>query len=138
MTLTDEQLYEGFSKEQIERYKRDVKEQYDPEIVAESNRRVRKMSPQQWQAIKAESVAITQEIADLADSDPADQAVQVLIGRYHKYIENFYPCSAEMFRGLGSMYVANNEFRAHYEQFRPNLADFMQAAMTIYADNELS
>ena len=30
MTLTDEELYEGFTKEQIERYKREVREMYDP------------------------------------------------------------------------------------------------------------
>ena len=39
-----------------------------------------------------------------------------------------------MYRGLGTLYVTNDEFRAYYEAFRPNLADFMQAAMTVYAD----
>ncbi len=53
MTLTDADLYEGFSQEQIERYKREVKERYDPKLVAESDRRVRKMSKAQWQAVGA-------------------------------------------------------------------------------------
>ena len=39
-----EELYEGFSKEQIERYKREAREMYDPELVAESERRIGKMS----------------------------------------------------------------------------------------------
>ena len=35
MTMTDEELYEGFTKEQIERYKREAREMYDSELVAE-------------------------------------------------------------------------------------------------------
>ena len=30
MTLADEERYEGFTAEQIERYKREVRERYDP------------------------------------------------------------------------------------------------------------
>ncbi|NTU62458.1 MAG: hypothetical protein HGB05_03440 [Chloroflexi bacterium] len=44
MSMTDEELYEGFTPEQIERYTREANELYDPQIMAESNRRVRNMS----------------------------------------------------------------------------------------------
>ncbi|MCP4539029.1 MAG: MerR family transcriptional regulator [Chloroflexi bacterium] len=44
MGMTDEELYEGFTKEQIERYKREARERYDPALVQESERWVRKMS----------------------------------------------------------------------------------------------
>ena len=50
MTLSDEELYEGFGKEQIERYKRESREMYDPALVEEAERRVGKMSREQWQA----------------------------------------------------------------------------------------
>ena len=36
MTLTDEELYEGFTPEQIERYERKAREMYDPELVREA------------------------------------------------------------------------------------------------------
>ena len=36
MTLTDEELYEGFTTEQIERYKREAREIYDPALVEET------------------------------------------------------------------------------------------------------
>ncbi len=35
MELTDAELYEGFSQEQIERYQREVRELYDPKLVEE-------------------------------------------------------------------------------------------------------
>ena len=137
MTMTDEELYEGFTQEQIERYKREAREMYDPALVEESERRVKKMNRAQWKAIGAEGEAVTTGLAALADREPDDAEVQKLIARHHAWIENFYPCSAEMYRGLGQLYVEHPEFRAFYEKYRPGLASFMSAAMNEYADQVL-
>jgi DNA-binding transcriptional MerR regulator len=138
MPLTDEELYEGFSKEQVERYEREVNEKYDPELVKESNRRVRNMSKERWQAVKKEGEDITRLIASLANRPPADPQVQAAIARHHAHIENFYPVSPEIYRGLAQMYVEHPEFRAYYEKYGPNLADFMQAAMLYFCEHTLA
>jgi DNA-binding transcriptional MerR regulator len=135
--MTDEELYEGFTPNQIERYTREVNERYDPKIVAESNRRVRNMSKAQWQAVKIEGEAVTQQLADLMDKPPSDPAVQAAIARHYAWLENFWHPTAEAYRGLGQNYAEHPEFRAHYEQYRPGLADFMCAAMMHYADQVL-
>jgi DNA-binding transcriptional MerR regulator len=137
MTLTDEELYEGFTTEQIERYKREAREMYDPALVEESERRVKKMSRAQWQAVGAEGESVTTGLAALADREPGDPEVQALIARHHAWIENFYPCSADIYRGLGQGYVEHPEFRAFYEKYHPGLADFMAAAMDHYAGQVL-
>ncbi|MFZ5916755.1 MAG: MerR family transcriptional regulator [Chloroflexota bacterium] len=137
MTLTDEELYEGFTTEQIERYKREAREMYDPVLVEESERRVKRMSRAEWQAVGAEGEAVTTALAALVDRSPDDAEVQGLMARHHAWIENFYPCSAEVYRGLGRGYVEHAEFRAFYERYHPGLADFMSAAMNIYADRVL-
>jgi len=138
MTLTDEELYEGFTPVQIEEYKREAREMYDPALVEESERRVKKMSRAEWKAVGAEGEAVTTALAALADREPGDVEVQKLIARHHAWIENFYPCSAEVYRGLGRGYAEHPKFRAFYEKYRPGLADFMSAAMTHYADQVLS
>jgi hypothetical protein len=138
MTLTDEEMYEGFTKEQIERYKREVRERYDPNLVQESERRVRNMSKAQWKALKEEGEQVTRAIAAVMDEAPDDPNVQALIARHHAMIDQFYACSAEMYRGLGQLYVTHDEFRAYYEKYGPGLADFMQAAMAHYADHILA
>lgn len=137
MILTDEELYEGFSKEQIERYQREVTEKYDPTLVAESNRRVRKMTKEQWNAVKLEGDAVTREMAALMGEDPASPAVQSAIARHHAWIEHFYPASAEIYRGLGQGYAEHPEFRAFYDRYKPDLAIFMKAAMDYFADHTL-
>lgn len=138
MGLTDEELYEGLPKEQVARWKREVDERYDPALVAESNRRVRGMSKDQWNAVKAEGDAISRRMAELMGRDPADPEVQATIARQHAWIENFYPCSAEMFAGLGQHYAEHPEFRATYDRYRTDLADFMRDAMAYYAQHVLA
>ena len=138
MTLTDEELYEGFTPEQIERYEREAREMYDPKLVAESERRVRSMSKAQWNAVKEEGDRVTRAIAEVADRAPGDPEVQVLIARHHTWIEHFYPASAELYRGLGQGYAEHPDFRKFYDTYRPGLADFMQAAMAHYADHTLA
>jgi hypothetical protein len=45
--------------------------------------------------------------------------------------------ASEIYRGLGQLYVEHPEFRATYDKYQLNLADFMQAAMNYYCDHTL-
>jgi hypothetical protein len=76
---------------------------------------------------------VTVALAEQIGRAPDDPAVQTLIARHHDWIERFYPCSAEIYRGLARGYVEHPEFRAFYERVRPGLAEFMAAAMEVYA-----
>ena len=136
--MTDEELYEGFSKEQIEGYRREVRERYDPMLVEESERRVRNMSKEQWKAIKQTGDEIPRRLAALMDRQPGDPEVQKAVAQHYKWIEQFYTVSAEHYRGLGTLYVEDPRFRANYDKHRAGLADFMKAAMEYYCDHTLT
>ena len=71
------------------------------------------------------------------DKEPGDPDVQKWIARQHAWIENFYPASAAVFKGLGDLYTSNEEFRAFYNNFKPGLANFMREAMHLFAENIL-
>ncbi|MCJ7550616.1 MAG: TipAS antibiotic-recognition domain-containing protein [Anaerolineae bacterium] len=137
MNLTDEELYEGFTKEQAERYQREAAERYDPAAVAESSRRIRKLSKAQWQALKDQGNIVTQAIADAMGMGPQDPYVQTLIAQHVAWIGNFYTVTSQIYRGLAQLYVKNDEFRATYEQVAPGLAEFLSKAMIRYADTVL-
>ncbi len=134
MVLTDEELYEGFSREQIERYNREVDEKYGPGTVKASRERVGKLSKKQWRAVKEEGGAITLEMAELMDLPPESPEVQKLIKRHHAWIENFWTPNAESYKGLGRGYAEDPEFRAFYDKYKTGLANFFCAAMEYYAD----
>jgi DNA-binding transcriptional MerR regulator len=137
MTLSDEDLYTGFTQEQRERYDREVKEMYNPALVAESKRRLRKLTKDQWQAVKQAGQAAVLKLADLIDQPVESPKVQAAVADHHAWIENFYTANAEVYRGLGRGYVEDPEFRQFHEQVKPGLADFMCAAMAYYADHTL-
>lgn len=140
MPLTDEELYEGFSPEerkQLKEYEAEVRERWGA-TAAESQRRVSQMSKAQWKAIQQEGGAVTRLMADYMGRPVSDPEVQAAVARQHAWIENFYPCSAEMFRGLGQMYVDDPRFTATYDKVRPGLAQFMCEAMAYYAEHTLT
>ena len=135
MPLTDEELYEGFSKEKIARYKKEVIETYDPELVAESEKRVKTMSREQWQAHKKESEKVTLLLAKNMHKDPSHTEVQALVARHKETIEFFYHVTPEIYKGLAQLYVEHAEFRAFYEKVSPGLAEFLSKAMSHYVEN---
>jgi DNA-binding transcriptional MerR regulator len=137
MELTDAELYEGFPQETAERYQREAAALW-PEKYAEANRRIRKLSKEQWNAIKAEGDALTRQLAGLMDKAPGDAQVQQAIARHQAWIENFYAAPADLYRGLGQMYAEHPEFRANYERYAPGLADFVRAGIEYYCEHTLS
>ena len=137
MTLTDEELYEGFSKEQIERYNKEVDEKYGPGTVEATRERLGKLSKKQWQEVKEEGGAIALEMAELMYLPPEASEVQKLVKRHHAWIENFWTPNAESYKGLGRGYVENPEFREFYDKYKKGLAEFLYKAMEYYADSQL-
>jgi len=138
MPLTDAELYEGFTDEEIQTMKQEVKDSYDPETIKIADQNVRNMSKTQFQNAKEEGETIAREIAELMGQDAASPEVQVLIARHHALNEQFYPTSAEVYTGLGQMYTQDDRFRAYYDKYRPGLADFMAEAMAYYAEHTLA
>ena len=101
---------------------------YDEEVRArwgatdaykESARRTRQYGKPEWEAIRSESEAIYARLAQLRlqGAAVADPAVQAAVEDHRLHIERwFYPCSREMHRGLGEMYVADPRFTASLDK----------------------
>ena len=139
MSMTDEELYEGFAPETAARYRREAREMYGDEVVEASERKARSMSKAEWQAIGAESEAIHQALAPLvATHAPDAPEVQALVARHHAWIEHFYPAPAEVYTHLAQTYTDHPEFRAFYEKIADGMAGFLAEAMRVYAERNLS
>ena len=98
----------------------------------ESARRVGGDGELQWGEIKARAQEIERLFAELkrsgqpAEGEPARGAAEQ--ARLH--IDDwFYPCSQEMHRALGEMYVADPRFAANYEKVEPGLAAYVRDAI---------
>lgn len=136
MTLTDKELFAGFTPEQAERYRRQARERWGSE-VDKTEDRLRELGPDQWRGIQEQGQEVTKRLAELVGRPADDPEVQAAIAQHHAWIEHFYPAPAERYRGLGQLYVEHDEFRAFYEGFRAGLAEFMQAAIEVYCEQTL-
>jgi DNA-binding transcriptional MerR regulator len=137
MSMKDEELFAAFTPERTKRYRKEARQRWGEENVQESEERLRKLPKDEWQKIQAEGERIAEELAGYLDRQPDDDEVQVMIARHHAWIENFYPAPAEVYRGLGQMYIEHPEFRAFYDKYGEGLAIFLKSAMDIFADTKL-
>lgn len=136
--ITDEELYEGFSEEEVSAWKKEVEEKYDADVVAESYRNVKKMTKREFADVKAEQENVAKELAEVMDQPIDSDIVQSLIQRHHSTNERFYKTDAEVYKGLGDMYVNDERFTAFYDKYKPGLARFLRDAMHYYSDNFLT
>lgn len=137
--LKDEELYEGFTKEevkQLKKYEKEAEAMYDPAIVVESRKRVRSMTKEQWQAVRAQGDEITRRLASLVGKDPGSGEVQEAIAAHYAHLHNFYTPTLQMYRGLGELYVTDARFRAHFDKYAKNLADFIKKAIDIFCEED--
>lgn len=138
--MSTRDMFAPFSTETIsehqKKYEQEVKERWgETDAFAESQRRTSQYGKEQWRAIADQSNAIYKNLAALMDQPVQHPQVQAAIARWHQLInDHFYPCSREMFRGLGQMYTADERFERNIDAFGQGLAAFMAAAMEHYCD----
>lgn len=135
--LSDKELYEGFSKEEIRDIKNEVKEKYDANVIHESNQNIGKMTKADFDAIKAEQIQQAKDLSELMEKPIDSEEVQAVIKRHHQTNEKFYKTSAEMYKGLAETYVSDKRFTEFYDKHKTGLAKFLRDAMIYYADNSL-
>jgi DNA-binding transcriptional MerR regulator len=103
------------------------------EAYRESARRTQKYGKPEWEAIRTESEEIYARLAALMQQGAAATApaVQAAVEDHRRHIERwFYPCSSELHKGLGEMYVADPRFTATFDKKAgPGFAQFFRDAI---------
>ncbi len=134
--LSDQELYEGFGKEEIETMKRRSAEAWgDTAAYAQSQDRMRSMTRDKWATVKAEGAALDEALAAAMKEGlaPDSPRVEALMRRKADHLRYFYDPSAELFAGLGRHYCEQPEFRQRYEDLAPGLPEFLRDAMAAFA-----
>jgi DNA-binding transcriptional MerR regulator len=134
--LTDAELYQGFPPERVEAIRKEARERYGEERVAESERRAKAMGKARWAEAGREAEALNRDLAALlaAGRDPGSAEARAAVARHHAWIRNFWTPDAESYRGLGRLYVEHPEFRAYYDKAAPGLAEYLCRAIERYCE----
>jgi hypothetical protein len=134
--MTIKEYYQDFSDEQIERYRREVRERWGEEVLKESERRVIDMGKDNFAALQAEGGQIFQAICDNMESGYDSLIVQEQVVLWRQWLENFHHYSDEAVLGLGRAYSQNPEFADFFRKYHEDLPDFLTEAIEYYCEQK--
>ncbi|MGW4471692.1 MerR family transcriptional regulator [Nonomuraea sp. NPDC004354] len=133
ITLTPEERLEVFGDFRPEAYEAEAQRRWgDSPLYAESRRRVASYTKADWVRQRGEAEAITADLVEALKAGlPAGSGqVMDLAERHRLHISRwFYPCSPDVHRGLGELYVNDPRFTPTFEAQAPGLAAYLSDAI---------
>ena len=109
------------------------------EAYAESSRRTKAYTEDDWATINGQQEAIEAGLAAAMGDGaaPDGERATALAEQARLHIDRwFYPCSAAMHAGLAQMYTTDQRFRAHYDDRAPGLAEYVATAIRANASRQ--
>lgn len=134
-TMTDKEIYVGFTNQQLESMRQEVKGKWGEKQLLASEERIRKLGKDGWNDLKAKGEDINQLLAELMDLEPSHKQVQQGIELHFRQMNAYYEVSKERYLGLADMYVQDERFTAYYEKYKTGLAKFLQSAIQVFCAN---
>ena len=105
----------------------------------EHEQKTKNYTKEKQNAVNNGLMLIFSEFAACKDNgNTADSAdAQALAKKLQEYItENYYPCTDEIFDGLGKMYVSDERFKKNIDKYGEGTAEFAAEGIRIYVENK--
>ena len=134
-TMSDKQLFRGFSDEEQEKMAAEAEQRWDPETVRASNARWKQYPPEKKQRIMDEGNALYTDMIAAMSEGPSSRKVQAIVKRWHDHMQYFWSPNDEQLLGLADLYNDDPRFSANFEAMQPGLATFMREAVQVYVEN---
>jgi DNA-binding transcriptional MerR regulator len=131
------EYYQGFSDEQIEKYREEVRRRWGEKTLQESEERVMKMGKEKFAALQAEGGRIFQTISDNMTSGYDSSVIQAQVVKWRQWLENFHHYSEEAVLGLGRGYSQSPDFAKFFRKYRKDLPEFITKAIEYYCARDL-
>lgn len=134
-SMSNEERFAAFANDQVEQYKDEVKARWgETEAYKQWAERSKHWTKADLQRINEEGQAIILALAQGMEKGIAHAEVQTQIERYFHYMNQFFDCPYQMYRGFGKMYVDDARFAKNFNKVAPHLAEFMRDAIAYYCD----
>lgn len=134
--LTNEELYTGFTKEQVELIRNEAMNKYGGDAVRKSENSLKKLTKEDIAALSRERKDIHRQLFALMGQPVADAAVQEQIERHYQLTRTFWGTKGdgdpqqEAYSGLADLFLADKRFTEingrHDKAFTSFLADAMK------------
>ena len=131
-TMEIKEYYKGFSDEQIEKYREEVKQKWGEKTLQDSEARVKKMGKMKFNELQAESDRIFRTIAENMAKGADSKVVQAEVAKWRLWLENFSRYSDQALLGLGRAYSQDPRFAKNLEKYHKDLPGFITKAIEYY------
>ena len=127
--------FKKFDRAEMEKYAQEVKDRWGAtDQYSEYTQKSRSRTGEQHNALGAQLMDIFAEIGKLTNLEPQSDEVQAMVKKLQDFItENYYNCTKDILKGLGSMYIADKRFKENIDKAGgEGTGAFARDAITIY------
>ena len=142
ITMQDEEKFEGLKetlvRENEARYGAEVRARYGGEAVDASKEKFMHQTAAQFEAAAAQEAEIKRLLAAAVQTgDPKGARSREVCALHKAWLCHHWPSySPEAHRGLAETYVADERFRAYYDEAAPGGAEFLRDALHHFLASE--
>ena len=131
----DYMAFKKFDRAEIEKYAAEVKQRWGAtDQYSEYTQKSLSRTADQHNALGSQLMDIFADIGKLASLEPDSEQVQTQVKKLQDFItENYYNCTKDILKGLGSMYIADKRFKENIDKAGgQGAAAFVSKAIEIY------
>ena len=136
-TMTIEEKFNGFKKEDLNKYENQAVEKYGKDTIEESKKR----QSGREEIVTEEFNEVFRSMAKFIDEnvDVAEKEVQSKVEDLYNNINEYaFDCSIEVFSYIGKGYVHNPEFKKNIDKFGEGVAEYTSKAIEKYCGDRLN
>ena len=136
-TMSIEEKFNGFKKEDLNKYENQAVENYGKDTIEESKKR----QSGREEKVTEEFNEVFRSMAKFKDEnvDVAEKEVQSKVeDLYNNMNEYAFDCSIEVFSYIGKGYVHNPEFKKNIDKFGEGVAEYTSKAIEKYCGDRLN
>ena len=136
-TMTIEEKFNGFKKEDLNKYENQAVENYGKDTIEESKKRQsgrEEIVTEEFNEVFRSMAKFKDENVDVAEKE-VQSKVEDLYNNMNKYA---FDCSIEVFSYIGKGYVHNPEFKKNIDKFGEGVAEYTSKAIEKYCSDRLN
>lgn len=138
MTMSNEEKFSGFKQKLIDdneqKYGTEIREKYGEETVEKSNRKLKNMTEEQFNALQQLEADMFESLEQaMEEGDSASGLAQKAADLHRQWLSFYWDTyTREAHAGVTQMYVDDERFTAYYDKRRPGMAEFLRDAVHVY------
>lgn len=138
ITMGDQDKFMGLKQKWInvneKKYGDELRKKYGDERINQANRTLKNMTEKAYGEVTQLEQLIKETLAQaMVSGDPSGELAQKTADLHRQWISYYWgDYNKEAHAGLADMYVADERFKAYYDQIEHGAAEFLKEAIHIY------